>query len=67
MTEPTYNVTLLTGTMELKPIEYRVVSYIDGPWWWRQKLWAIETDFMRWPGFISSREAAQTALLLSGS
>lgn len=65
MTEPTYNVTFLTGTIELKPIEYRIVQYAEGPRWWRKKRWAIETDYLRWPGFRSEDEAAEMCRLMA--
>lgn len=60
------DIKIVTGVKTLDPIEYRVTSYKDGPWWWRQTRYAVESAFMRLDGFDTRREAEAAAAIMRG-
>lgn len=53
-------ITVLYGEKKLEPVEYRVISKVEGPWWWRQTRYYIQNDFMLWR-FDTLNEAQDTA------
>ncbi len=49
------------GEKKLEPVEYRVVSRVEGPWWRRQTLHYVETDYMITGPYYSASEAQAAA------
>lgn len=54
MSEPVINFTYLTGTVEIKPVKYRIVRFGQG--------WAIECQYSTLSGFLSQYDAYLAAL-----
>lgn len=64
MAEPEVMVEWLGGVKEWTPVEYRVTETETGPWWWRSKEYAIESDLGRLSGFSTKAEAESYAMIL---
>lgn len=58
-------VTVTAGHAALDPVKYRIVSAVEGPWWWPQMRWYIETDYGRFGSFDTEGEAFASAFLMS--
>jgi hypothetical protein len=56
-----YEISYMTGVKVLKPIEYRVTAAMEGPWWWRQTRYYVESEFVRLGSFDTRREAETVA------
>lgn len=55
------------GEKKVEPVQYRIVEDVAGPWWWRQKVYWVESDFGRMGWFAERRDAVEAMQLMEGA
>ena len=65
MAPPEITVTVTTGDMKTEPVQYWIETAIDGPWWWRQQIFYVCSEYGKMGPFYTRRDAETAKAMCS--